>query len=258
LYTTTAKESFLQNFSNLAYNFIDSAQTPQNSLTFDEEKTLVKLKSKVKENDLIVAKSDKGNATVIIKKEDYLNKMETILSDKTKFELLENQPENLIQKMEESFNHFLYNIKDEYEKVVLVDDKGKTSTEKRLKTTRSINQQIYKQIYSSGAKCGVAYGLTKVHKNGYPIRPIVSTIGTYNYNASNYLTKVLSSTFKDKFKYTVKDSFDFINKLSKIKLEPGECLISFDVESLFTNVPIDETKEIIKNTCFKLKIIVMK
>ena len=30
-------------------------------------------------------------------------------------------------------------------------------------------------------------------------------------------------------------------------------MISFDVESLYTNVPIDETIEIIKNTCFKLK-----
>ena len=30
-------------------------------------------------------------------------------------------------------------------------------------------------------------------------------------------------------------------------------MISFDVESLFTNVPIDETIEFIKNTCFKLK-----
>ena len=99
----------------------------------------------------------------------------------------------------------------------------------------------------------MAYGLTKVHKSGYPIRPIISTIGTYNYNASNYLTKVLTSTLKPTFKYVVKDSFDFINKLSQIKLEEGECLISFDVESLFTNVPIDETIEIIKNSCFKLK-----
>ena len=36
-------------------------------------------------------------------------------------------------------------------------------------------------------------------------------------------------------------------------MEEGECLISFDVESLFTNVPIDETIEIIKNTFFTLK-----
>ena len=217
------------------------------------KKTLLKLKSKVKENDLIVSKSDKGNATVFTKKVDYIAKMEEILSDKTKFELLENQSENIIQQMETSFNSYLYSIKDEYKRVVVHDELGKTSTEKVLHKTKSINQQIYKKIYSTGAKCGVAYGLTKVHKNNNPIRPIVSTIGTYNYNASNYLTKVLTSTLKSKFKYVVKDSFDFINKLSKIKLEEDERLISFDVESLFTNVPIDETIEIIKESCFKLK-----
>lgn len=255
IYETTPKESFLQKLSNLTYGFIESAKTPQSSLTFDEEKTLLKLKSKVKDNELIVSKSDKGNATVVTNKAEYIEKMETILSDKTKFELLENQSENLIQKMEDSFNTYLYNIKDKYEKVITYDEKGKKTVENVLKTQGSINQRIYKQIYSTGARCGVAYGLTKVHKNGNPIRPIISTIGTYNYKASDYLTKVLTSAIKEKggFKYVVKDSFDFINKLSQIKLEEGECLISFDVESLFTNVPIDETIEIIKNTFFTLK-----
>ena len=216
IYETTPKESFLQKLSNLTYGFIESAKTPQSSLTFDEEKTLLKLKSKVKDNELIVSKSDKGNATVVTNKAEYIEKMETILSDKTKFELLENQSENLIQKMEDSFNTYLYNIKDKYEKVITYDEKGKKTVENVLKTQGSINQRIYKQIYSTGARCGVAYGLTKVHKNGNPIRPIISTIGTYNYKASDYLTKVLTSAIKEKggFKYVVKYSFDFINKLS--------------------------------------------
>ena len=38
-----------------------------------------------------------------------------------------------------------------------------------------------------------------------------------------------------------------------MNLEKDDHMISFDVESLFTNVPIDETIEIIKNTFFKLK-----
>ena len=63
----------------------------------------------------------------------------------------------------------------------------------------------------------------------------------------------MERNFIEKFKYTLKDSFDFINRLSKRQLEEKDFLISFDVESLFTNVPIDETVEIIKNTFFKLK-----
>ena len=39
-------------------------------MTFDEEKTLFNLKSKVKEQNLIITKADKGNATVITEKNE--------------------------------------------------------------------------------------------------------------------------------------------------------------------------------------------
>ena len=39
-YKTSSRDSFLQSFQTLAYDFIDSAKTPLNSLTFDEEKNL--------------------------------------------------------------------------------------------------------------------------------------------------------------------------------------------------------------------------
>ena len=85
-YETLPIDSFMQKLQSLTYEFLDSAKTPQNSLTFEEEKTLVKLKTKVKDNSLIVTKADKGNATVINKRADYIDKLQKILSDKSKFE----------------------------------------------------------------------------------------------------------------------------------------------------------------------------
>ena len=55
------------------------------------------------------------------------------------------------------------------------------------------------------------------------------------------------------FNYALKDTFDFINKLSNIKFEPEYFIISIDVESLFTNVPLDETIQIIRKAFFKKK-----
>ena len=52
-------------------------------------------------------------------------------------------------------------------------------------------------------------------------------------------------------KYIIKDSFDFINRFSYIKLEQNYLMVSFDVVSLFPNVPTDETIQIIKNRFFK-------
>ena len=57
------------------------------------------------------------------------------------------------------------------------------------------------------------YGLPKLHKKRdnykHPtFRPIVSTIGAYNYNLAKYLSSLLVPLLSDK--YSVKDSFSFV------------------------------------------------
>lgn len=47
------------------------------------------------------------------------------------------------------------------------------------------------------------------------------------------------------------DTFDFVNKVSKLKLGRDKHLVSFDVESLFTNIPTDETIQQILDLAFK-------
>jgi hypothetical protein len=215
-------------------------------------------------------------------KTEYIKKVETILSDESKFKLIENPSQDIITKLEDSLNSKLLEIKDKHETFSILDENGKYF--KPLLIKKSISQKIYDQIRSTGAKSAVCYGLTKVHKSNYPVRPIISTIGTYNYSTAKYLSVVLENNFnsaklinqnidknvenalnlinetsgtfkpsKQSFAYAIKDTFDFINKISTLKLEKDDYIISFDVESLFTNVPIDETVEIIKNTCFRKK-----
>ena len=47
-----------------------------------------------------------------------------------------------------------------------------------------------------------------------------------------------------------KDTFDFVNLISEEKLKSKNSMASFDVSSLFTNVPVKETINIILNRCF--------
>ena len=275
----TPIETFMQKLQHLAEDFVDSSKITQNSLTYDEELTLNNLKRKVKENDLIINKADKGNATVINNKSEYIKKVEQLFTN-SKFEIITDDDPKRLEKMEESFNKNLLNISDEY---TMKDEKNKQIKSSKIYDENdkplvlkkgSINKQLYKQLFSSGAKYAVAYGVTKVHKKDFPIRPIVSTIGTFNYDTAGYLGNILEENFnapiinqvietlgpnnewkpnKKSFKYVIKDSFDFINKISLIKLEKDDFMISIDVESLFTNVPIDETIEIVKNAFFKKK-----
>ena len=52
--------------------------------------------------------------------------------------------------------------------------------------------------YPSGSKPAFIYGLSKIHKlnsnkDNLSLRPIISSIGTYNYNLSKLLANLLAS-----------------------------------------------------------------
>ena len=74
---------------------------------------------------------------------------------------------------------------------------------------------------------------------------IVSSICAYNYNLSKYLTSILGPCIPDK--HTTQDSFSFVNEFSNIQSQ-NKFLISFDVESLFTNIPLSETIDLAVGT----------
>ena len=89
------------------------------------------------------------------------------------------------------------------------------------------------------------YGLAKVRKpakNGVPpFRPILSAIVTPTYNLAKFLVPILSPLTVGEF--TVKDSFSFAEEITQ---QNCQCyMASFDVNSLFTNIALDETIDII-------------
>ena len=106
-----------------------------------------------------------------------------------------------------------------------------------------MNDTEYEKVYPSGSSPTKIYASSKVHKpfdsNSLPnFRTIVSFIGTYNYNLSKYLGELLSPNLPNEFWTT--DPFTFVEELKEVSIN-NKFLVSDDVNSVFTNIPLKET-----------------
>lgn len=81
-------------------------------------------------------------------------------------------------------------------------------------------------------------GLPKVHKPGVPMRPITSGIGSAPHRLAKCLAKPLSTAMGVISDSHLKNSADLIRRLQG-SVYKNKKLASFDVKSLFTNVPTD-------------------
>ena len=76
------------------------------------------------------------------------------------------------------------------------------------------------------------------HSSTPPFRAIVSSIGTYNYNLAKYLCTLLNPHIPND--YCAHDTFTFVSKVTRLHTL-NKFMVSFDVESLFTNIPLIES-----------------
>lgn len=74
------------------------------------------------------------------------------------------------------------------------------------------------------------YGLPKAHKPNLPLRPVVP-----GYELSKYVCKILQASLDTK--YNIRDSYSFCQYINTVTIPPGYVMVSFDVVSLFTNIP---------------------
>ena len=58
---------------------------------------------------------------------------------------------------------------------------------KKIKAEGGITDQLYQKMYPTGAVAPIFYGLPKIHKRGIPLRPIVSSRGSTNYEVAKEL-----------------------------------------------------------------------
>ena len=113
------------------------------------------------------------------------------------------------------------------------------------------------------------YGTAKTHKfdktdnieiRKLKFRPIIDQTGTYTYKAAKVISQYLKPLCDSE--YTIKDTQSFANLIKELPpLKEDEEDVSYDIESLFTNIPINDTIDYILDQIYvqhKLKPICSK
>ncbi|KFM72744.1 hypothetical protein X975_08034, partial [Stegodyphus mimosarum] len=112
-----------------------------------------------------------------------------------------------------------------------------TKVKTAIKSSHILPMQLKKSLIPPITNCARLYALPKVHKTGIPFRPIVSNIRTASYPLAKYLVSRFSPLLANNI-HTVKSSSEVTNKLKDISILHS-IMVSFDVKSLFTNVPVE-------------------
>ena len=182
---------------------------------------LFELKSLANRNDIVVSRPDKGKGIVIANKSHYLQGMSKIISRSDKFEPISNDIHRESWLLEDKINSFL----------------------SELKKCNHISMDLYKKLHVSGTGPGILYGLPKIHKTNflteYLYRPIFAAYNCAGYKLSKYLVDILSPIAENQ--YTLKNSTQLNQEISKLTDHRNLFMASFDIKDLYTNVPLQET-----------------
>lgn len=117
--------------------------------------------------------------------------------------------------------------------------------------SNSIFQGIWKRsLLEMNPRPPLLTCLPKIHKEGTPMRPVVSYINAPAYKLAKKLNTIFRSGVDFNPKFTVKNSLDLIDKIKDISVPLNAKLVSFDVTSLFTNIPVQKCKDVVNRLIF--------
>lgn len=228
---------FLETNIHELINVLNNIKT--NTVITKEEHTIKKLSTRMKKENYVLTKSDKGSNFVFLHTELYNTLINKHLLDTNTYEETGEPLESQI-----------------HEQIVLLCDNYKDN----------LTPKEYKYLCTEDWKFNYFYILPKLHKlkdlpnklkegelyiqinptpNDLNSRPIVSTINGVTSKLSKLLDEVLKPYLKLIPSY-IKDSYDFLNKLNKDITDDSITLATWDIVSLYTKIPNELGIEAIK------------
>ena len=117
-----------------------------------------------------------------------------------------------------------------------------------------ISEKTFKSLHLSPS-LKTSYGLPKIHKESIPFRPIISSRNSLTAGIEGYLFGILNK-FKPKFKFRLENMQQFKSEFLEIrdKIDLSEhCIVSYDVVSMYTDLPIPEVVDLIFEEIYKIR-----
>ncbi|XP_058941979.2 uncharacterized protein [Pocillopora verrucosa] len=185
-----------------------------------------------KRDDIVVTKPDKGSGVVVMDKSEYLRLLsEASINDTSKFRFVDSERPRTRGRPPKYYHPLL-------------------QKERELETLirKILPKSIADALRPKGSRLAHLYGLPKTHKEQLAVRPILSATNTYNYSLAKWLDDKLKPLSCNQ--YTMTDTFRFADEVRGFEIKNGKILVSYDVTSLFTNVPLEETIQILAEKAF--------
>jgi hypothetical protein len=187
--------------------------TKQNNFVRPTERNVINsIKQKIVTHDLVLCKADKSNTVTILDRQSYTEKTESLIKNKNFIELT-TDPTN-------KFNNDIKKLINKCKNIFTDNDKWK--------------------LTQMNPASPILYGLPKLHKINYPMRPVVSYVTAPAYKVCKKLNSIIPSLINFNPTYAIKNSLQLVEKIKNIKLPPNAKLISFDIVNLFPSIPKKE------------------
>ena len=180
-------------------------------------RNVILTKKYLKDNSLLAVTFDIGVGICVMSKETYWEKMDKIIS-LPQFEKHRKTRKNEVHPVFKEEERIINTLKDLLDKV-------------------EIDGTLYDRIRPRGSQPPRMYGLAKVHKQDVPVRPVLSMPGSAYHQIAEYIAECLSVVPDCNINASTKEICD---RIRNVTLEEGEEMVSFDVVSLYTNVPLRE------------------
>jgi peptide-methionine (R)-S-oxide reductase len=181
------------------------------------------IKRLLRRNDQIVIRlADKGSGVAILTRDQYKKEAERQLNNTLHYKKLDT---DLTPKIRKDI----------------------LTTTRKYMHKGLISEKAFNIINTPDTKPARFYTLPKIHKNieDPPGRPIMSANGHPTEKLSEFIDMHLNPYLKE-IKSYVKDTNHFVTICNDIQLAPQDRLITFDISSLYTNIPHQEGVEAIK------------